>query len=66
MNFSEQVHRGAQRAEDFELYEALATLKEHIKYREEIKESAAQGRITNRRPPWASPGKKRRRGHLSF
>ena len=64
MNFNEQVHHGAQRAEDSELYEALATLKEHIRYREGLKEYAAQGGRTNR-PPWASPGKKRG-GHVSF
>ena len=64
MNFNEQVHCGAQRAEDSELYEALQTLKDHIKYREELKEYAAQGGQLSR-PVWASPGKKRG-GHVSF
>ena len=57
MDLNEQIRRAAQRATDAELAEVLETLKGQVRYREELKEYAAQGGRLSR-PVWASPDRK--------
>ena len=65
MNLNEQIRWAASRASDADLNAAIETLKEHVRYRQEMRDYAAQGGRTTRPPPWAEPGRRRRGGHVS-
>ncbi len=64
MNLNEQIRWAASRASDADLNAALETLKEHVRYRQELQQYARAGGRTTR-PPWAEPGRRRRGGHVS-